>query len=165
MMRAFSTPLLAALLVAAAVAPAAAAPAPKAKAAAAPPSAAAANPVTSDVRCLLTMAALGQDKERQQAAIIGAYFFAGRLSVRAPGLDIPGAVKAQEQAMTPKELPIEAQRCGPLVQAAVRSLQQTFAPPAAAQPGAQPGAQAAPKPAPAPAAPAPAAPPIITTPK
>jgi len=139
-MRAFSTPLLAALLAAAA------APAMAAVVAKAPASPAAVTPVTSDVRCLLTMAALGQDKERQQAAVIGAYFFAGRLSVRAPGLDIPAAIKAQEAAMSPKDLPAEAQRCGPLVQGAMRALQQSFSAPAgAAAPAA--GAPPAPKPA------------------
>ena len=142
-MRAFSTPLLAALMLAAAVSPAAAAPAHKA-AAAAP-----GDQVTSDVRCLLTMAALGQDKQRQQAALIGAYFFAGRLSARAPSLDVPAAIKAQEAVMSPQQLPAEAQRCGPMVQAAMRALQTSFAPPAGAQPA------PAPTPAPAPAAPAP----------
>lgn len=145
-MRAFSTPLLAALMLAAAVSPAAAAPAHKAGAAAAAPG----DQVTSDVRCLLTMAALGQDKQRQQAALIGAYFFAGRLSARAPSLDVPAAIKAQEAVMNPQQLPAEAQRCGPMVQAAMRALQTSFAPPPGAQPAPTPGA------APAPAAPAPA---------
>jgi hypothetical protein len=143
MMRAYSTPLLAALMLAAAVSPAAAAPAHKAGAAAP------GDLVTSDVRCLLTMAALGQDKQRQQAALIGAYFFAGRLSARAPGLDVPAAIKAQEAVMNPQQLPAEAQRCGPMVQAAMRALQTSFAPPAGAQPAPTPGAT------PAPAAPAP----------
>jgi hypothetical protein len=155
MMRAFSTPLLAALLAAAAVAPAMAAPAPvkhAAPAAAAPSATSApATPVEGDLRCLLTMAVLGQDKTKQQAAVIGAYFFMGRLSARAPGLDVAAAVKALEAKLAPKDLPAEAQRCGPLVQGAMGSLQKSFGPP--------PGAAApAPAPAPAPAAPAPAAP-------
>jgi hypothetical protein len=156
MMRAFSTPLLAALLAAAAVAPAAGAPAPvkHAQAPAAAPSAAGppTSPVDADLRCLLTMAVLGQDKTKQQAAVIGAYFFMGRLSARAPGLDIPGAVKALEARLAPKDLPAEAQRCGPLVQGAMGALQKSFSPPASAAPPA--GATAAPAPA-APAAPPP----------
>ena len=138
-MRTFSTPLLAALMLAAAVSPATAAPAHKAGAAAPQ-----GDIVTSDVRCLITMAALGQDKQRQQAALIGAYFFAGRLSARAPGLDLPSAIKAQEAQMSPQQLPAEAQRCGPMVQAAVRSLATSFSPPGGAQPA----------PAPPPSAPA-----------
>lgn len=148
-MRAFSTPLLAALLLAA-VSPAAAAPA-HAHAAHA---SANAGGVTSDVRCLLTMAALGQDKQRQQAALIGAYFFAGRLSASAPGLDLPGAVKAEEAKMTPKDLPAEAQRCGPMVQGAMHSLQVSFGGPGGAQPAQAPGPAPAPAPAPAPIPPA-----------
>jgi hypothetical protein len=155
MMRAFSTPLLAALL-AAAVAPAMAAPAPVKHAAAAPAPAAAApsagpaaTPVEGDLRCLLTMAVLGQDKTKQQAAVIGAYFFMGRLSVRSPGLDVPAAIKGVEAKLAPKDLPAEAQRCGPLVQGAMGSLQKSFMAPAPA-----PGATPAPAPA-APVTPAP----------
>lgn len=157
-MRAFSTPLLAALLAAAAaaVAPAVGAPAPvkHAQAPAAAPSAAGppTSPVDGDLRCLLTMAVLGQDKTKQQAAVIGAYFFMGRLSARAPGLDIPAAVKAMEAKLAPKDLPAEAQRCGPLVQGAMGSLQKSFSAPA---PAAGAPAPAAPASAPAPATPAP----------
>ncbi len=147
-MRAFSTPLLAAFLVApmlvATVSPALAAPTHKAGA-----TGAAGDAITSDVRCLLTMAALGQDKTRQQASLIGVYFFSGRLSVRAPGLDLPAAIKAQEIKMTPQELPGEAQRCGPMVQSSMQSLQRAFAPPPSAQPVPAPG----PAPAPSPSAP------------
>ena len=133
-MRAFSTPLLAALL-AAAVAPAMAAPAPVKPAAAPAPSAGPpASPVDGDLRCLLTMAVLGQDKTKQQAAVIGAYFFMGRLSARAPGLDIPVALKGVEAKLAPKDLPAEAQRCGPLVQGAMGALQKSFAGPPARRP-------------------------------
>ena len=143
MMRTHSLPLLAALL-ATIVSPAIAAPAPKA---AAPKG----DAVTSDVRCLITMAALGQDKARQQAALIGVYFFAGRVSARAPGLDLPTAIKAQEATMNPKDLPAEAQRCGPMVQASMQSLQRSFGPPPAAPSAAPPASPAAPAPNPAPA--------------
>jgi len=140
-MRIPSTPLLAALMLAAAVTPSAAAPAAKGSAQG--------DAVGADVRCLITMAALGQDKTRQQASVIGAYFFAGRLSARAPGLNLPAAIKAQEAQMNPQQLPAEAQRCGPMVQAAMQGLSAGFAPPAGAQPA------PAPKPATPPAAPAP----------
>ena len=141
-MRAFSMPLLAALTLVAAAAPASAAPVAKRAPATAP--APAATGVTSDVRCLMTMIAFGQDKTRQQAALVGAYFFAGRLSARAPGLDIPTAVKAEEARMNPKDLPGEAQRCGPIVQAGMRALQVSFGPPPGAAPPAGTPAPAAP---------------------
>ena len=153
-MRAFPTPLLAALL-AAAVSPAAAAPAPaKAPSAAAP----AATGVTGDVRCLLTMYALGQDKQRQQAALIGAYFFIGRISARAPGLDVPAAVKAEEAKLSGQSLNEEAKRCGPLVEGGMRTLQMSFGGPRPA-----PGPGPAPGPTAAPAPPA-GAPPVIPLP-
>jgi len=150
-MRAPITLMLAALM-AGALSPAMAAPAHK------PAAGAQGDATTSDVRCLLTMAAIGQDKNRQQAALIGVYFFAGRLSARAPGLDLQTAVKAQEAKMSPQELPAEAQRCGPMVQAYVLALQRSFAPPpSSAQPAqpSTPSAPSAPSTPPAPATPAP----------
>jgi hypothetical protein len=160
MMRAFSTPLLAALTLAVVVSPAVAAPAAKHAAGAAAPSAAApggagAASVDSDLRCLLTMAVLGQDKTKQQIAQMGATFFVGRISVRAPNLDLASAVKAEEAKLSPKDLPAEAQRCGPLVQNALGSLQKSFS----QSGGGQPAPGTAPAPAPAPAPTAPAAPP------
>lgn len=103
--------------------------------------------VTGDVRCLLTMAALGQDKQRQQAALIGAYFFVGRINARAPGFNLPAAVKAEEPKMSGPVLAAESQRCGPMVEAAVHELQASFPPPPGAPPPAAPGAAAVPPPA------------------
>jgi hypothetical protein len=144
MMRALSTPLLAALLVAAA-SPSFAAP----PAAPAP----AATGVMADVRCLLTMAALASNKERQQAGQVGVYYFAGRINQRAPGFDLSAAVKAQAPLMGPKELQEEFKRCGPIVGASAQAVQAALgslrppgpppgpppgAPPAAAMPGTVP---------------------------
>ncbi|THD58277.1 hypothetical protein [Phenylobacterium sp.] len=145
---------------AASAAPAAPGAAPAAKPAAAKPAAAGPAKVgspttTDDIRCLLTMAVLGRDPQRQQAALIGVYFFAGRLAVRAPGMDLATAIKAEEAKMAPTELPAEAQRCGPMVEAAVHGLQAAFEAPAGAKPPAAPGA----------AAPPAAAPPAGTPPK
>jgi hypothetical protein len=146
MMRAFSTPLLAALTLAAAVAPAAAAPAVK--------HAPAADGVTSDVRCLMTMIAFGQDKTRQQAGQIGVYFFSGRISARAPGLDLAAAMKAEAPKLGQAELQAELQRCGPMVaasstkmQAALTALRPPGAPPAGAAPAPAPAGPVTPPPA------------------
>jgi hypothetical protein len=143
MMRVLSLPLVAALTLAAA-APALAAPAPAA--APAPPKA---TPTNDDVRCLMTMFALSQDKARPQAAQsgqIGIFFFAGRLSVHAPGADLGPIMKAEAPSLTGPALQTELKRCGPLIQTAQASLQAGLA---ALRPPAPPAG----------AAPAPAAPP------
>lgn len=107
----------------------------------------------SDVRCIIVMAALTQDKQRQQAGVIGAHFFAGRVSARAPGVNLTEAIRAEEAKMRRDELPAELQRCGPIVQAAVQALQASFQAPASGPPG-----------GPAAAAPSAAAPPSALTP-
>jgi hypothetical protein len=148
--------LLAALTLAAAVAlPAAAAPAVKHATAAPAP---AADGVTSDVRCLMTMIAFGQDKTRQQAGQIGVYFFAGRISARAPGLDLAAAMKAEAPKLGQAELQAELQRCGPLVAASSTKMQAALTvlrPPGAPPAGASPAPVPAPPVTPATATPAP----------
>jgi hypothetical protein len=144
-MRAFSTPLLAALL-AAAVSPAMAAPA--AKSAGAP-----ATGVAGDVRCLMTMFVLAQNKTQPQAAQTGqagVIFFSGRLSARAPGTDLGPIMKAQAPTLTGPQLQAELQRCGPVMQAAQQNLQAGFTslrPPGSAPTG-TPGVTRSPVPAP-----------------
>ncbi len=131
-MRALSLPLVAALTLAAA-APAVAAPAP----AAAPK----ATPTNEDVRCLMTMFALSQDKARPQAAQsgqIGIFFFAGRLSVHAPGVDLGPIMKAEAPSLTGPALQAELQRCAPMIQTAQTSLQAGLT--ALRPPGPPPGA-------------------------
>jgi hypothetical protein len=145
MMRAFSLPLIAAFALAAA-APASAATALKA-AVPAPAASKADTGVTGDVRCLLVMTALASNKERQQAGQVGVYFFAGRISARAPGYDLTSAVKAQAPTLGPQQLQAELQRCGPMVATAAQNTQAAIT--SLRPPGA---------PAPTPAAPAPAAP-------
>jgi hypothetical protein len=149
-MRAFPTPLLAALLVAA-LAPATAAPAATTLGAKAAPADAG---VTGDVRCLLTMVALSNlNKDHPQAAQFGIPFFIGRIKARAPGLDLAAAVKAQAPTMGGPQLQAELLRCGPLVsaagqsfQAAINSLRPAGAPAGAPVPAAPPAIpQAAPK--------------------
>ncbi len=112
-----------------------------------PPAAAPAAPttgVTSDVRCLLTMGALASNKASQQAATLGVYFFQGRISARAPGLDLPAALKVEVARMGPTELQNEAKRCAALVQQAAQSLQAAQA--SFSGPVAPPSAPAPPSP-------------------
>lgn len=103
---------------------------------AAPPKAA--GGVTADVRCLLTMVALGQQKERQQAAQLGVYYFTGRIAARAPGLDLRAAMHAEAAQLDAKALEAESRHCGPMitnsiqiVQTGLNSLRAPGPPPAA----------------------------------
>src|SRR5579862_2834051 len=79
--------------------------------------------VTGDVRCLLTMGALASNKANAQAATLGVYFFEGRITARAPNLDLTAALKTEAARMTQTDLQSEARRCGSLIQQAMQSLQ------------------------------------------
>ena len=132
--------------------PAAAAAQPKA------PAAKAAGGLTGDLRCVLTMVALAQQKDRQEAARMGVYFFAGRINARAPGVDLAAAMRTEAAQLNGKALEAEARRCGPMISSGVLNVQNglnALRPPGAAQPAA---------PAPAPAAPVPFAPPQAAAP-
>jgi hypothetical protein len=143
-MKAFTAPLLATAILAVA-APAFAAPAPAA-APAAGHAPAKADSVTSDVRCLLTMVAFSNiNKEHPQAAQFGIHFFVGRISARAPGLDLAAAVKAQAPTLGPDQLQAELKRCGPMVSAAGQSFEGAMA--SLRPPGAAPAGPVAPPPA------------------
>jgi hypothetical protein len=145
MMRALSLPLIAAIALAAG-APAVAAPATPAA-----PAAPKATPTNEDIRCLMVMFALSQDKARPQAAQsgqIGIFFFAGRLSIRAPGADLGPIMKAEAPTLTGPALQTELQRCAPLIQTAQTGLQAGIAAlrPPAPPAGAAPAAPATPPP-------------------
>lgn len=120
----------------------------------------AAGGVTGDVRCLLTMVVLGQNKERQQAAQLGVYFFSGRISARAPTLDLSQAMHAEAVTLSSgPALEAEARRCGPMITGSLQSVQKGLN--SLRPAGPPPAAGAAPGPAPAPA---PAPFPPVTTP-
>lgn len=119
-----------------------------ARAASPPPAAAPA--LVADVRCLLTMAAFGGAKERQQAAQVGVYFFVGRISARAPGLDLGAALRAEAPKLGPQELQVELRRCGTIVESQSTALQTAMS----TLGGKRAAAPAAPATAPAPATPA-----------
>jgi hypothetical protein len=112
--------------------------------------------VTGDVRCLLTMGALASNKANAQAATLGVYFFEGRITARAPTIDLTAALKTEAARMTQADLQSEARRCGSLIQQAMQSLQTAqanFQAPVTtpgAAPAAAGGATPAPKAAPAP---------------
>src|ERR1700744_3560268 len=106
-MRALSRVFLTAILLGAG-APAIAAPAPAGAVKTGSPT------VTDDVRCLMTMTALASNKDRQQAAQIGAYFYMGRITARSPTLNLGAAMKTQAPTLGTQQLPVELRRCGAL---------------------------------------------------
>ena len=107
--------------------------------------------VAADVRCLLTMVALGQQKERQQAAQMGVYYFTGRIAARAPGLDLSTAMHAEAAHLDGKALEAESRRCGPMIANSVQIVQKGLN--SLRPPGPPPAAALSPAPAPAPAPP------------
>src|SRR5262245_57040656 len=54
----------------------------------------------ADVRCLITMVALSQQKDRGQAGQMGVYFYAGRISARGR-VDLAGAMRAEAGSLNP----------------------------------------------------------------
>jgi hypothetical protein len=93
------------------------------------------------------MVALGQQKERQQAAQVGVYFFAGRISARGGAIDLPSAVRAEAAKLDAKTLEAESRRCGPLITGEMQTVQVSLNALRAAN------QQAAPQPGVAPAVP------------
>jgi len=92
----------------------------------------------ADARCLLTMAALTNTKDANTArsAQIGVVYFAGRLKARDPAFDFTSRLKTVAASLDPKGLPAEVQRCGPMVETAMKQLDaglNALAPPPAAK--------------------------------
>ena len=81
------------------------------------------NPVTEDVRCMLAMGAIASNPKARQAATLGVYYFEGRISARAPGINLPAAMKAEVAQINGKEMQNEARRCSALVNQAAQTMQ------------------------------------------
>jgi hypothetical protein len=121
-----------------------------------PAAAATTNPTTtSDVRCIMTMVVLRQNKENEAAAQAGIYFFSGRINARDPNADLAGIMKTEAPTLSGKPaIEAEVKRCGPMINTAMQPVQAALTavtrpptppPGAAATPGAPPAASA-PKP-------------------
>ena len=105
--------------------------------------------VTGDVRCMLTMAALSNNKANQPQAGLGMFYFAGRIKAQSPAYNFATELKPVAVKMTPADFEAELKRCGPMVVTVMQGLQAaqaSFGPP-------QPAPGAAAPPAKAPAAP------------
>jgi hypothetical protein len=111
---------------------------------------------SGDVRCLLTMLAIANQQRQQHAAQqpgqYGVYFYVGRLSARAPGLDLGQAMRAEVPHLDGKALDAEARRCGPIIGRAMQGAQAGLM---SLRQGGQPAAPAGSAPPPAPPAPTP----------
>ena len=101
--------------------------------------------VASDVRCMLTMAAISSNKTNQPQAGLGMFYFAGRIKAQNPTFNFATDLKPVAAKMTPTDFEAELKRCGPMVVSLMQSLpaaQAAFGPPPAA---AAPASKAAPK--------------------
>jgi hypothetical protein len=103
-----------------------------------------ASALTGDVRCMLAMGAIATNPSSRQAATLGVYYFEGRISARAPGLDLPAAMKAEVVKLNQVEMQNEAKRCSALVNQAAQTLQTVQA--AFSKPVTVPAAPATPPP-------------------
>jgi hypothetical protein len=102
--------------------------------------------VTGDVRCMLTMAAVANNKANQPQAGLGMFFFAGRIKAQNPAFNFATDLKPVATKMTPTDFEAELKRCGPMVVSVMQGLQAaqaSFGPPPQAA-----GAAAPAKPAP-----------------
>lgn len=102
---------------------------------------------TADVRCLMTMAALTNSPNANQAKLaqLGVVYFAGRVKAQDPSYNFGSRLKTVAATLDRATLTAEAQRCGPMLTASLRELdeaQKAFTPPkaAAAKPAAKAGA-------------------------
>ena len=94
----------------------------------------------SDVRCLLTMAALSGNKANQPQASLGLFYFAGRVKAQAPAFNFATDLKPVATKMAPADYEAELKRCGPMVVSVMQGMQASFGPPPGAQPPAAAGA-------------------------
>ena len=98
--------------------------------------------LAGDVRCMLTMAALSNNKANQPQAGLGIFYFAGRIKAQNPAFNFATELKPVAAKMTQDDFKSELARCGPMVVSVVQGLQAaqaSFGPPPAA-PGTTPPA-------------------------
>lgn len=88
--------------------------------------------VTGDVRCMLTMAALSNNKSNQPQAGLGIFYFAGRIKAQSPNFNFATELKPVAAKMTPPDFEAELKRCGPMLSSVMQGLQAaqaSFGPP------------------------------------
>ena len=74
-----------------------------------------------DIRCVLAMTVIMRDEAARSSAAVGLYYFAGRIEVRDPALDLTSAMKREASRMQNSEWRGEMQRCGAELQAKTKS--------------------------------------------
>jgi hypothetical protein len=103
--------------------------------------------LAGDVRCMLTMAALSNNKANQPQAGLGIFYFAGRIKAQNPAFNFGTDLKPVAAKMTQDDFKNELTRCGPMVVSVVQGLQAaqaSFGPPPAAAGATPPPAAAVP---------------------
>jgi hypothetical protein len=91
----------------------------------------------ADIRCMLTMAQLSNNKANQPQAGFGLFYFAGRIRAQSPNFNFGTDLKPVAVKMTAADFEAETKRCGPMVVSVFQGLQAaqaSMAPPAAAAP-------------------------------
>jgi hypothetical protein len=81
------------------------------------------NTVTSDVRCMLTLSAVASDPNQRQAAVMGIYYFAGRIKAQNPGYNFGPGLKAEGERMTVADFQKELKPCGDQMKATAAALE------------------------------------------
>ena len=107
---------------------------------------AATSPADPDARCLLTMAALSNSSDQNASHFgqAGVIYFAGRVGARDPNFNF-SRLPAMAAAMTSETAQTELkQRCGPMLNSAMQSLQAALAPPKSQSPPPAPAKPATP---------------------
>ena len=91
----------------------------------------------ADIRCMLTMAQLSNNKANQPQAGFGLFYFAGRIRAQTPNFNFGTDLKPVAVKMTQADFEAETKRCGAMVVSVFQGLQAaqaSMAPPAGASP-------------------------------
>lgn len=76
-----------------------------------------------DLKCLLTMGALGSSEKNRIPALMGVYYFAGRIHARSPDYPFGKSLQALATTMKPKDYQEAAKTCGDEVNRTTQALQ------------------------------------------
>lgn len=72
--------------------------------------------MTADLRCVAALSIIGaQKKEYASGAALGVMYFVGRIEGRQPDFELQPALSAELGRLEPRDLGLEAERCGKLM--------------------------------------------------
>ena len=76
-----------------------------------------ADDMQADIRCMLAMYATSRNPQLAQGAGVALLYYAGRIEVREPTIDLGAAMKKEALRMSPSDYSFNARRCGDEVKA------------------------------------------------